>query len=76
MKSTVLVALMGSLLFLHSTSFAATDSACMIRCTSQGSNYGYCQQLCSYGNNNAPAINTNPIVPQVNMQPLWNAINN
>jgi hypothetical protein len=43
--STLLLVALYSLAF---TASAATDNACMQRCTNSGSTYAYCQNLCTY----------------------------
>lgn len=38
-------------ILLASAVYAATDYACMQKCTASGYQYGYCQSQCSYDDN-------------------------
>lgn len=46
---------------LTGTTWAATDWACMQRCQTAGSTYGYCREACSYGNSTGLDIYVPPV---------------
>ncbi|BBO99405.1 hypothetical protein [Sulfuriferula nivalis] len=43
-------------LFISSICYADVDYTCQNNCIGQGSTYQYCQQACSYNNNNAQGL--------------------